>query len=372
MEPGTGKTQAACELVRSVVCDNVLWLTPYQTRQNLADEIDKCGGIDKLHIVGIESLSSSDRIYLECHNMVTSSNTFLVVDESLKIKNWEAIRTKRILELSKHCEFKLILNGTPLTRNILDLWAQFEFLSPKILHMSLAEYKNTFCEWVKISTSEGGRRYVKEYIKAYHNIDYLYSLIHHYVYECDLVLSVEQQYTDYSYLIGQDEMKIYNELKEKYLDNDMLIKMNNNIFIEMTQKMQRGYCCTEDKFNVLGKIIEDNDNDQMIIYTKYIKSGEEVRRRFPNLCVLTYGKHSYGLNLQRYNTTVYFDKTFDYSQMIQSKFRTFRTGQENDCKYYSMTGNVGLEKMINNNILKKNDLAEYFKKVGIEKIKNEL
>jgi SNF2 family DNA or RNA helicase len=82
--------------------------------------------------------------------------------------------------------------------------------------------------------------------------------------------------------------------------------------------------------------------------------------------------HSFGLNLQDYNTTIYFDKTFDYSQMIQSRFRTYRTGQELDCTYYSMTGNVGLEKMINENINKKQSLLDYFKQVGVEQIKKEL
>jgi hypothetical protein len=58
--------------------------------------------------------------------------------------------------------------------------------------------------------------------------------------------------------------------------------------------------------------------------------------------------------------------------MIQSRFRTYRTGQELDCTYYSMTGNVGLEKMINENINKKQSLLDYFKQVGVEQIKKEL
>ena len=88
MEPGTGKTRAAYELIKSVYgIENIIWLTPFQTKQNLQDEINKCGGLDNVLIVGIETLSSSDRVYLEIFNIVNSSNTFLIVDESLKIKN---------------------------------------------------------------------------------------------------------------------------------------------------------------------------------------------------------------------------------------------------------------------------------------------
>jgi SNF2 family DNA or RNA helicase len=373
MEPGTGKTRTAYELVKSVKSDHIIWLTPFQTKQNLQDEINKCGGLDNIQIVGIETLSSSDRTYLQVFNKVKSGHTFLVVDESLKIKNWEAIRTKRILELSKFCQYKLVLNGTPITRNLLDVWAQIEFLSPKILNMSIAEFKSTFCETVKITKRiNGKRKETREFIAKYHNVDYLYSLIKHYVYECDLELTIEQEYKDIEYSLGEEEMEVYNELKTKYLDSETLKFMNNNIFIEMTQKMQHGYCCTESKFKELEKLLKTVDASKVIVYTKYIVSKLELQKRYPTLQVLSYGKHSLGLNLQQYNVTVYFDKTFDYSQMTQSKFRTYRTGQKDNCTYYSMTGNVGLEKMINDNIHKKQSLLEYFKKVGIEQIKKEL
>jgi len=372
MEPGTGKTRTAYELVKSVKSDYILWLTPFQTKQNLLDEINKCGGLDVLEIVGIETLSSSDKTYLDLHNKVNSRKTFLIVDESLKIKNWEANRTKRILELSKFCEYKLALNGTPITRNLLDVWAQFEFLSPKILNMGIAEFKNTFCEWVKITKRHNGKTMIKEFISKYHNVDYLYSLIKHYVYECDLELTIEQQHQDITYTLGKEEKQRYSELKEKYLDNERLAFLNNNIFLEMTMKMQHEYCCTEDKFIQLDKILKEHELNKIIVYTKYIVSREALQKRYPDLQVLSYQKHSLGLNLQKYNTTIYWDKTFDYAQMTQSEFRTYRTGQIDNCKYYSMTGDVGLEKMINDNIKKKQSLLDYFKKVGSEQIKKEL
>lgn len=372
MEMGTGKTRTAYELIRSVECDGVLWLTPFQNKTNIQEEIYKWGGLANLRIMGIETLSSSDRSYLEVTKLLTENNYFLVVDESLKIKNFDAIRTRRIIELGKLCEYKLILNGTPLTRNLLDVWAQFEFLSPKILNMGIAEFKNTFCEYTTITKTVGHRQMTKEFISKYHNIEYLYSLIHHYVYECDLSLSVKQEYKNVNYELSEEEMDRYKFIKEKYLDNEKLQFLNNNIFLELTQKMQHDYCCTEDKFEQLDDILKDCDKSKVIVYTKYIVSREALNKRYPNLKVLSYGMHSFGLNLQEYNVTIYFDKTFDYAQMIQSRFRTYRTGQDKDCTYWSMTGNVGLEKMINENINKKQSLLDYFKQVGVEQIKKEL
>lgn len=372
MEPGTGKTFTAYQLVKNLDVENIIWFTPFQTKENLLSEINKCGGLNNLHIIGIESIQNSDRIYLQLIKLVNQGKCAIVVDESLKIKNYEAKRTKRLLELSKYVEYKLVLNGTPITRNLLDIWSQFEFLSPKILQMSMAEFKNTFCEWVRITKRLNGKTSTNEFISKYHNVDYLYSLINPYVFECDLQLTIEQQHIDYKYTLTEDDREQYNEYKIKYLDDEKMKMMNNNIFLEMTQKMQHNYCCTEDKFKVLDNIIKDIDINKTIIYTKYIISREALQKKYPNLQILTYGKHSIGLNLQQYNTTIYFDKTFDYSQMTQSKFRTYRTGQNDNCKYISMTGDVGLEKMIADNINKKQSLLEYFKQTGINQIKKEL
>jgi hypothetical protein len=373
MEPGTGKTRTAYELVKSVSeCDYVLWLTPFQTKDNLRVELDKWGAND-IRIEGIESLSNSSRIMLELYTELERAKCpFVVVDESLKIKNWGAKRTKRIVELGRLAEYKLILNGTPLSRNILDLWSQMEFLSPRILNMGVAEFKNTFCEWTKVTKRIGNKVLTKEWISKYHNVDYLYSLIRHYVYECDLELNLQQQYIELPYEIEGNIKEEYNLLKAKYLDDKNLQWLKQNIFLELTQKMQHLYACAQDKFKRLDEVLKANAPESVIVYTKYIVSREEIERRYPNLTVLSYGKHAYGLNLQHKSVTVYFDKTWDYAQREQTERRTYRTGQSKDCVYYDLTGDVGLESMIDKNVQNKEDLLDYFKKVSVEQIKQEL
>lgn len=380
MEAGTGKTQAACELVNSVDnIDYVLWIAPFGAihstnyQESIPAEVAKCGGVRcRIEFIGIESIQSSDRIYLELRHKVVSNNTFIVCDESIKIKNFKAKRTRRLIDLATLCDYRLILNGTPLSRDILDLWAQFEFLSPKILKMDFNEYKNTFCEWVKITKTLGVRRKVDEFIKDYHNIDYLYSLISPYVYECELDLNVDSHDKQISYFLSKEDKAEYNYVKNKYLDNEKLQFLNNNIFLEMTQKMQHSYSTTEDKFEKTREILKDLDRSKVIIACKFISAQEAVKKEFPEVEVLSFGKHIFGLNKQEYNHTIFWDKTFDYMQLVQLKRRTYRTGQQNDCYFYHLTGDVGLEEMIDKNISKKKSILEYFKTVGNAQIKKEL
>lgn len=62
MKPGSGKTRVACELINDVNPDYVLWITPFQTKENLEIEISKWGYSFPQEIIGIESLSNSDRL----------------------------------------------------------------------------------------------------------------------------------------------------------------------------------------------------------------------------------------------------------------------------------------------------------------------
>lgn len=357
MEPGTGKTRTALELIKSSAADYVLFMVPYRTKQNLLDEINKWGGLNQPYeIAGIQSISASDKLYTHLINRLRSANKpFMVVDEGLLIKNDGAIRTERIIQLGKLCYYRLILNGTPISKNILDLWAQMEFLSPKILNMPLEVFKNKFLEY-SVSTSPTSTR---EKIIATHNVDYLYSLIEPYVFEAKLKLDINNNEHDASYYIVDKDS--YNNTKHSLLSS--IFGMNGIEFLAVTQKMQQSYSLDPGHIEKLQSLLK-NIKGKTIIFVKYIRTQAELTAKFPNCLVLTYGKGSLGLNLQKYTNIIFYDKTWDYAQIEQAKRRIFRYGQKHNVNYYMMTGDVGLEQLINNNVKRKNHLLDVFKKAS--------
>lgn len=378
--PGTGKSRTALELIKSVPKDEieiVLWLAPFKSvNPVIADsgiriEVEKWGGVSGIPILfyGIESLSNSDRIYLELLKLVDQNKVFIVCDESLKIKNSDAKRTQRIIEIGKRCQYKLILNGTPISRNLLDVWSQMEFLSPKILAMDMAEFKNTFCEYTKITKRFGFKTHTKEFITKYHNIDYLYSLIRNYVYEADLNLEVGKQHIDIPYNISEEEKTEYERLKEKYLDNEKLVFLNNNIFLEMTMKMQHIYSCSEEKFDACKIIIDKHNPENVVIFCKFVDGREECKKRFPAVTVLSIQSDSVSINLQSKYVTIEFDKTWDFGVVDQYHHRTYRVGQKNNCFYYYLEANTKLDCLIKTNNAKKFDELLYFKTISKQELK---
>lgn len=378
MDCGTGKTRAVYELIKIVKPDYVLYLAPYQAinqpnyHETVRHEIDKCGGFNMSHdFIGIESLSNSDRIYLEIRNKLIKAKTaYIVCDESLKIKNSEAKRTKRIIELGKLAEYKAILNGTPISRNLLDIWSQMEFLSPKILKMREAEFKNTFCEYTKMTKKLGNKTITREWIDGYHNIDHLYKLIDPFVFEANLNIDAKITHLNFDFNLTDDEFEEHEMIKSKYLDDERMEYLNNNIFLEITQKLQHNYSLSPQKFEILDRLINKHGYDNMCVCAKYIDSQNELKKRYPKLRVLSWKKNSLSLNLQQYNFMLKWDKDWDYAIHEQLAHRIFRHGQLRDCTIAELDGNVGLESLINDNIANKGLLLHEFKKKTIKELKN--
>lgn len=371
MDMGTGKTRVAVEIIKRINPDHVLWVGPLRTLDAVGVELRKWGcDTDCIRFVGVESIGQSERIYLEVQEwMCTTRDILMIVDESLKIKNAGAKRTKRVLDLGKKASYRFVLNGTPLSRNLLDLWSQMEFLSPRILNMSRRKFMDTFCSYKTVVNPLG---WSKDIITGYENVDYLYSLIRNYVYRCDLKLNIEQSYKTVSYWISEESYQKYQNIKNEYLSPEKLDEMNDNIFLAMTTSMQMAYCVDICKFEALDKLFLTVPQNKTLIYCRFVKSVEACKERYPEARVLSYQKESFGLNLQEYCHTVYFDKVWDMALRVQSGRRTFRIGQEHECFYYDLTGNVGLEKLIDLNIEKKIGISEYFKSKTKEEIKKDL
>lgn len=379
-EAGTGKTRSTLELVKYTEATDLLWVAPYGTinppegKGGIKEEVMKwLDGTEKfkVHFLAPESISASGRVFMNMMQTMRESGIwFMVVDESLKIKNWSAKRTHRIITMGKLAKYRFILNGTALSRSLMDLWAQMEFLSPRILNMSESQFKDSFCCYTTINKRVGKNSWrSKEFITGYENVEYLYAVIKPYVFDCDLHLEVGKKYLRYSFDLGEEEKKEYQRLKSKYLDDEVLMWKKNNIFLELTMKMQHGYCCSEEKFELLDVFLKKRDRSKVIIYRKFIKSESELKKRYSDIPILSIQSHTMSLNLQEFNTVVFWDKTWDYATVDQAEHRTYRVGQKEDCTYLDLDANVPLDGLMMSNIEKKGRLLRVFKEKGVDELK---
>jgi len=370
MEAGSGKTRTVVEILNQIIVDEILYIAPYRTlngnkKETIQYQVDLFGGFNaNVKYIAIESIQSSNRIYLDCYNYLESSNgCAIVLDESLKIKNKDAKRTKRALELSKLAEYKFILNGTPISRNYLDLKCQMDFLSPKILDMSDIQYKNTFCEYKEVKITKGSSTRKKEYIVDYHNLDVLHKMIKPFVFFSELSLDVGLKHIDLKYNLSDDEIKYHEYTKNKILDNEWLMA-KPNFFLSLTQKLQNNYSRNKSKFDIIKPLI----CKKTVIVAKFIETQYLLKKKFPNTRILSWQKDSFGLNLQEYNKMIIFDKHWDYALYDQMIRRIYRTGQKNECIIYSLTAKVGLDDIIQKSVDKKEQLLNNYKKISKDEL----
>ena len=73
------------------------------------------------------------------------------------------------------------------------------------------------------------------------------------------------------------------------------------------------------------------------------------------------GCGSYGLNLQFCNEIVYSSINFDYARMEQSQYRIKRMGQESDISYRYILADTGINRMMLQNLDKKENLLDIIK-----------
>lgn len=105
--------------------------------------------------------------------LIFTLRVLLVLDESHRIKTPGAKRTKFLVNISRHAEYRRILTGTAITQSPLDFYAQLKFLDPTITgYTTFTAFRNHFAE-VERRRTRNNRRGYYDHVVAYRNIDEL-------------------------------------------------------------------------------------------------------------------------------------------------------------------------------------------------------
>lgn len=210
MDMGTGKTRTVIELIKDKInngkVDKVVWFCPCSAKTTISNELKKHlnKGLDSFIVVGIESMSASIKLNSFLYNYVQENRCAIIVDESSKIKNFDAKRSQRIITLGKYCKYKYILNGTPITKNEIDLFSQMYFLDWRILgyRSQWSFYSNHVVYDKEITTKITGTK----------NTEYLAKRIAPYAYQVKLdecISLPEQVYIQKDFTLSRDSKNRY-------------------------------------------------------------------------------------------------------------------------------------------------------------------
>lgn len=120
--------------------------------------------------INIEAVNT-DRGFGFLEWLLEELRCLLVVDESTKIRNPKAQRTKAIISLGPKAAYRRILSGTPVVKGFENLWSQFQFLDPKIIDCkTFTGFRSLYCVMGPIPGIKFGKRIV-----GYRNVPRLMS-----------------------------------------------------------------------------------------------------------------------------------------------------------------------------------------------------
>jgi len=422
MEMGTGKTLTTIEMVRQRAdrISKVVWVCPVSTKETIRKEILKHTNISDIYvfdnktddanmpntswyIVGLESISQSDRTTLAL-NALVDSDTCVIVDESSFIANHKSKRAERLSFITKECKYRFILTGTPLTNGIVSLYSQMKFLSPKILdYQSFYSFANNHLVY--------SEKYPGMIINTLHE-EYLAAKIAPYVYQVtkEECLDLPEKVYDTRYFkMSEEQREAYDNAKIEFLEMIDPTEFSAVDIFKLFQALQQivsGYrnidrsepLYFDDMYRVdaLEDVLYSIPKDKkVIIWAKYHYDIELIRkalgdnavyytgllneqqkekvldewRTSKEYLVITQSSGGFGLTLVEAHYSIFYNNSFSYSKRVQAEDRCHRIGQEQKVTYIDICCSDSIDERILGAIWSKASVAEAFRK-EIEKVKD--
>jgi non-specific serine/threonine protein kinase len=208
---------------------------------------------------------------------------YAILDESQKIKNPYALTARCAREIQAH--HRLVMTGTPIENNTLEMWSQFEFVNPGMLG-SINNFRETFAFPIERYGEKEKSAQLKKMICPFilrrtkdEVVKELPPKIEHTVY-CTMV---EEQAKFYAQWQSYFRDNIFKEISLKGLHRSrfyILEGLNKLRQISIHPKMvDPSYKGSSGKFEHLLDTIEDitGEGHKVLIYSQFVKMLHIIR-----------------------------------------------------------------------------------------------
>lgn len=324
--------------------------------------------------------------------------SLMIIDESHLIKSPSAQRTKAAWKLGEIAAYKRIATGTPISKNIVDSWAQFKFLDDRILgHRYMTSFRARYC----IMGGFEGRQIVGQ-----KNTEEFYSLIAPHSFRLTKAEALNlppKIYAAREYDMGEATKSHYDDIKKTFmtaLDDGTIVDVPNAaVALTRLQQIVCGYLpgtegklsfFSEERLHAMMEIVEQVTGP-IVIWARFIEDIHRIKARLEEEhgsegVVTYYGATStkeresaktkflngdarffvsnpaaggVGLNLQGHcQNVIYYSNSFDALHRWQSEDRTHRMGTKGSVTYFDLIADKSIDRLILRNLRGKKSVSD--------------
>ena len=328
----------------------------------------------------------------------------IIADESQRIKTHDAAQSKAMHQLGDKARYKLILSGTPVQNEAVDIFSQYRFLDPTIFGQNFYAFRGRYCVM-------GG--FNRKQIVQYRDLDTLIRKEHSIAYRVtkEEALDLPEQTFENRYItLGKKERNLYDRLRR-----DSFAELDGGGTITATtvltkllrlQQFTGGFLVEDDavkpqlvsrgKLDALTDILQDyvvEGKKKLVIFARFIPEVMEILKLSTDMIkkhgmqtVGIYGDikkelrgdivqqfqtdpstmvfvgqidtAGTGITLTAADTCVYYSENFNYATYEQSLSRIHRIGQRHPCTYIHLVAEGTVDDLILKSLAAKEDLAK--------------
>ena len=356
----------------------------------------------KYLIVGVEALSSKAGKLAQA--FAKAQTTMLVVDESSKIKNPKAQRSRVCAKIALGCDYATILTGTPVTQGLEDLYSQFHTLNPDIIGIK------TFFMFKLRHCIMGGFNAKK--IVGYKNVPELMTKIAPYIYQvtkAECLDLPDKVYTGLTVSLTPEQGEMINSLSDFFeAECDGEVLTISTAFERLTRFQQiiggnfpfndgdvygtKPITGANPKLDAMCSHLDTQEKGvKVIIWARYRAEIGQIQAKLAQ----TYGASSIveyhggigekqraenikafqsdnavlffvanqqsagmGITLTKATLVYYYSNSFSLEDRIQSEDRCHRKGQTNKVTYVDIWCDHPADKLLKTSLTKKQKLAD--------------
>jgi SNF2 family DNA or RNA helicase len=392
-EMGTGKTRAAIEMFMIKKENNEvnrgLVICPLSMVNKWVVEIEKWSNTRACPFLGVkeeklETLTEdwdwivvtyeSFERYKDQFLEIVDLKRFVILDETTKIKNPRAKRTKAVFELGLKVKHKVILTGTPVTQHAYDVFSQFRFLdNGETFGFNYDQFIDRYF-WrrgFKLIPKTGAVKEISD--KIYHKSTRFLKKdcidIPDKVYDQRLLDMPAYNLSKYKEMVQWAITQIEGSDRVTapvILTQLLRLSQITSGFIKDVSGQEKGFA-ENPKMDALKDILENSNGSKIVVWARFQYDVEQIEalcQKMEIKAVTIYGKDSvnvrtenvrlfqeeeetkviigtastggHGIDLTSANIVVYYSNSYSLEQRLQSEDRAHRAGQKNQVTYIDL------------------------------------